>query len=210
MAIAAGIESGAASRATSPPSATRMSRGGWVRRGLLVASFLAGAGWAAHAASPAETADAVTRAGQELTRLLRFMAVTKVGLAAGVLAAVWWRLALPAGAGRLLAYLAAASAAGAGPVLIWGMVQVGLGSLLLHGGLFAAMALLWCDPEVAIRLGAMVAERRHALGSTAWRPPRHPASLHRGAEGGSAPTLLNAAAGSGTPAPRPCRFPPGR
>ena len=162
MAIAAWIEGGAARRGTSPSAGTRMRRGRQARRGLLVAALLVGAGWAAHAASPAETADAVAHAGSDLTRLLRFMAAMKAGMAALALAAVWWRLALPAGAGRLLAYLAAAAAEAAGPVLIWGMAHVGLGSLLLHGGLFAALVLLWRDPAVAAELGAMVAARRRA------------------------------------------------
>lgn len=136
-----------------------------LRRGLLAVALLAGAGWAAHAGSPAETADAVARAGSELTRLLRCMAMLKAAMAAAALAAVWWRMALPAGAGWTAAYLAAGTAASAGPVLIWGMVHLGLGALLLHGGLFAILVLLWRDPAVAAGLGAMVAERRRALAS---------------------------------------------
>lgn len=74
-------------------------------------------------------------------------------------------VALPAGAGWAVAYMAAGAAASAGPVLIWGMVHLGLGALLLHAGLFAALVLLWRDPAVAAELGAMVAERRRTLAS---------------------------------------------
>jgi hypothetical protein len=53
----------------------------------------------------------------------------------------------------------------AGPVLIWGMVQVGAGALLLHAGLLASLLLLWRDPVVGARLAALVAKRRAALRS---------------------------------------------
>ena len=130
------------------------------RRGLLLAALAAGAGWALYATSATDTAEAVARAGGELTRLLRFMALLKVLLAMGALIGVWWRLAIPATPGWLLAYLAAGTALAAGPVLIWGMAHVGLGALLLHGGLFATLVALWRDPAVAAKLGTMIAARR--------------------------------------------------
>lgn len=162
MSIAIG---GGQAAAPIPVRTSPSARAPGLRRGLLALALLAGAGWAAHAGSSAETADAVARAGSELTRLLRCMAVLKAGMAAAALAAVWWRLALPAGAGWTVAYLAAGAAASAGPVLIWGMAHLGLGALLLHAGLFAMLVLLWRDPAVAAELGAMVAERRRALAS---------------------------------------------
>ena len=48
----------------------------------------------------------------------------------------------------------------AGPVLIFEMAQIRLGALLLHAGLLAAALLLWRDPAVSARLGALVARRR--------------------------------------------------
>ncbi len=149
----------------SSASASSDASRGRRRRGLLLAALAAGAGWAIYATGATDTAEAVARAGWELARLLRFMALLKATMAMGALAAVWWRLALPATPGWLLAYLAAGAAMAAGPVLIWGMAHVGLGSLLLHGGLFAALVALWRDPAVAAKPGAMVVARRRALAS---------------------------------------------
>ena len=165
MAIAAWAEGGAAPRVI-PASAEAGTRNGrrW-RRGLLLAALVAGAGWAAFASSPTETADAMARAGGELTRLLRSMALLKATMATAALAAVWWRLALPASVGWSLAYPTAAAAMAAGPVLIWGMAHVGLGALLLQGGLFAALVMLWRDPAVAVELGERIAARRRAIAS---------------------------------------------
>lgn len=144
-------------------SGTRDVRRGWPRRGLLLAALAAGAGWAIYATGATDSAEAMVRAGGELTRLLRFMALLKAAMATGALVAVWWRLARPATLGWLLTYLATGAAMAAGPVLIWGMAHVGLGSLLLHGGLFATLVALWRDPAVAARLGAMVEARRGGL-----------------------------------------------
>jgi hypothetical protein len=43
------------------------------------------------------------------------------------------------------------------------MSHVSLGALLLHGGLVAALLLLWRDPAVGMRLSVLVANRRVAL-----------------------------------------------
>jgi hypothetical protein len=45
----------------------------------------------------------------------------------------------------------------AGPGVIWAMVHVGLGALLLHGGLFATILLLWRDKATAGRMAAILA-----------------------------------------------------
>lgn len=171
MSIASWIGPGVPAERAPAAAGARPRAAGWAtvgarsRRGLLLAALFAGAGIAAWATGRPEAAEAAARAGDELTRLLRCMALLKAAMAAAALGAVWWRLALPAGALRLAAYLAAGAAAAAGPVLIWGMVHLGLGSLLLHGGLFASLVLLWRDPDVAARLGALVAERRRAIAS---------------------------------------------
>ncbi len=112
------------------------------------------------ATSPAASALAMQHDGAALTRLMRFMALIKAGMAMLTAGAVFWRLALPATALRLAAYITSAAAMSAGPGLIWGMVHVGWGALLLHGGLLAAVLLLWRDPAVAARLEALVAARR--------------------------------------------------
>jgi hypothetical protein len=61
------------------------------------------------------------------------------------------------------AYALAFAGMAAGPGLIWQMAYVRTGALLLHAGLFAALILLWRDPAMGARLGAMVAARRAVL-----------------------------------------------
>ena len=109
---------------------------------------------------PEAVARAVTQAGGELTRLLRFMALLKSMMAVAAFAAVIWRLGAPVTATRALAHAAAVIAMAIGPGLIWGMIHLKLGAALLHGGLFATIILLWRDPAVAQRLDAMIRHRR--------------------------------------------------
>ena len=116
-----------------------------------------GAVWGFWDTGAADSAQAVAGAGADLARLLRFMAVIKAAMALGALAAIWWRLGLAASPVRLSVYLATAAAMGAGPGLIWAMAHVAWGALLLHGGLFAALILLWRDPAVGTRLAEMAA-----------------------------------------------------
>ena len=108
---------------------------------------------------PSLDSDAPAIAGSDLTNLLRFMAALKGGLALVVLVAVFWRLAAPISLLRLAPYAIASGTMVAGPGLIWGMSHVGLGALLLHGGLFASVVLLWRDPATALRLRHIVAQR---------------------------------------------------
>jgi hypothetical protein len=109
------------------------------------------------------SARAAKLAGADLARLLRAMAAIKALLAAAVIATVTWRLALPAAAPRLAAYAAACASMAAGPGLIWDMAHVGTGALLLHGGLLAAILLLWRDPAMSARLAAAIEARRRAV-----------------------------------------------
>jgi peptidoglycan/LPS O-acetylase OafA/YrhL len=134
--------------------------GGTVGRIVLVGAAVAAMAMAMLATTSDETARAVQAAGPELTRLLRAMAGLKLMVAGLLLAAVYWRMALPAPPWRLTSYTAAGAAMVAGPVLIWDMGHIPLGALLLHGGLLAAALLLWRDPAVGARLGAVVARRR--------------------------------------------------
>ncbi len=103
---------------------------------------------------------AVANAGNELTRLLRFMAVIKGGIALGAVGAVLWRLGSDVSPGRFVAYGACCAVMAAGPGLIWDMAHVGLGAVLLHGGLFALLVLLWRDPAIPVRLEAALARHR--------------------------------------------------
>jgi hypothetical protein len=132
-------------------------------RVVLAVAILAAAGGAVLATGPEAAARAVADSGADLTRLLRAMAVLKAFMAAGLVAAVAWRLGAAVALPWLAAYAAAAAAMAAGPVLIWDMAHVGLGAVLLHGGLLAAVLLLWRDPVVGARLSAIVAARRAAL-----------------------------------------------
>lgn len=104
------------------------------------------------ATDPQAVSLASTSAGDDLTRLLRFMAALKGLLAVGAAGAVFWRLGVAITPGRFAAYAAACGAMMAGPGLIWGMAHVGLGALMLHGGLLASVVLIWRDPATVARL----------------------------------------------------------
>ena len=125
-------------------------------RALIIAAVALGALGALASAGQGSTAETDT----DLVGLLRFMAVLKAAMAAGLVGALWWRLAAPIELPRLVSYAATCGAMAAGPALIWTMSGIGLGALLLHAGLLAACLLLWRDPEVAARLSALVANRR--------------------------------------------------
>jgi hypothetical protein len=134
-------------------------------RAVLAAAIAAGVALAmlATPAPAPEAARAAQAAGPELTRLLRAMAGLKLLFAAGLLAATYWRLAVPAAPWRLAGYAAAGAAMVAGPVLIWDMAHIRLGALLLHGGLIANLLLLWQDPAVGARLAAIITKRRKVI-----------------------------------------------
>jgi hypothetical protein len=125
-------------------------------RTLLAGAVLSAgvAGWLS--TDPVSAAQAAARAGEDLTRLLRAMAAIKMVLAAAVLAGMWWRMATPTPAGRLAAYVAAAAAMSAGPVMIWGIAQVAVGALVLHAGLITGLVVLWRDPDVTRRIAGIV------------------------------------------------------
>ena len=138
-------------------------RSGWPARMaraalLLVLAAAVAAGLFATGAQA--SAHASLEAGADLTRLLRGMAVIKGLMASCAVAGVVWRLGSAATLAWAAAYAAACAAMGAGPGLIWGMVHVGAGALLLHGGLLACLIMLWRDPVVATRLAVLVAARR--------------------------------------------------
>ena len=128
---------------------------------VIAASFAAGL----LATGTVASASAVALAGADLTHLLRAMALLKVLMAAGMVAAVMWRLGSPVTLPWWAAYALACAAAAAGPGLIWQMESVGAGALILHVGLLAALILLWRDPAVGARLAIMIAARRAALRS---------------------------------------------
>ena len=149
--------------ARTPRTAAELTASPALARLLFV--LVVGAAIAAGAlATGAETSShAMSNAGAELTRLLRAMAAFKALMAAGVAAAVLWRLGAAVKLASFGAYALACGAMAAGPALIWGMAHVGAGALLLHGGLLAAVLLLWRDPVVSRRLAAMVTARRASL-----------------------------------------------
>jgi hypothetical protein len=107
---------------------------------------------------------AILHDGGGLTRLMRFMAAIKLVIAIAGAAAVLWRLGVAISLPLFGVYAVSCAAMAAGPGLIWDMVHVGLGALLLHGGLFATIVLVWRDPAVAARLADMVAARRRHTG----------------------------------------------
>jgi hypothetical protein len=131
------------------------------QRGTLLAAMLAAALLAGYlAANPAATGLAAQHDGAALVRLTRFMAAVKTLIAGVATLAILWRLAAPATVAWLAAYSLAGAAMAAGPVLIWGLLHIGLGALLLHGGLAATLLLLWRDKATAQELDRLIAKRR--------------------------------------------------
>jgi hypothetical protein len=128
---------------------------------VIAASFAAGL----LATGKEASASAVALAGPDLTHLMRGMALLKALMAAGMAAAVMWRLGSPVTPPWWAAYALACAGAAAGPGLIWQMASVRAGAVTLHVGLLAALILLWRDPAVGARLAMIVAARRAALRS---------------------------------------------
>lgn len=114
---------------------------------VLVVVIVAAAAAAGFAITPhAATAQAITSAGPELTRLLRAMALLKTAIAAACAWFVLWRFKYPTSRPRAAAYFAALAAMAAGPGLIWGMAHIVPGAILLHAGLAAFLVIAWQDP----------------------------------------------------------------
>ncbi len=129
-------------------------------RSLIVIVMAAAAIAGAASCSTDASAHAVLAAGADLTRLLRAMAGLKALMAAGALAAVWWRLGAAASLPWIAGYALAGAAMAAGPGLIASMVYVRSGALLLHAGLFATLVMLWRDPAMGARLNEALIRRR--------------------------------------------------
>jgi hypothetical protein len=128
---------------------------------LVIAALIAG-----FLATGTEAANlAIAHDGADLTRVLRFMAAIKGLIAIAGAAAVLWRLGAAISLPWFAAYAITCAAMAAGPGLIWSMSHVALGALLLHGGLFATLILLWRDPAVGARLADMVAVKRQHIAS---------------------------------------------
>lgn len=139
------------------PTATR-----WTRpaipyipyRGVLFAAVAAAvaAGFvAAHAPASARAAEA---AGTELTRLLRFMALTKAAFAVGALLLADWRLRRPATPASAASYVAVCALMAAGPGLIWSVAHVAAGAVLFHAGLALLLVLAWTDRAIPMEPAA--------------------------------------------------------
>ncbi len=122
---------------------------------MLLAAVLLLAAAAGLIATPGpDAARAVAAAGDELTRLLRMMALLKLALVAGAAIIVQWRLRFPVRPALAGGYLAGMAAMAAAPGLIWSMAHVVAGAVLLHGGMLLVATLLWRDPGSAAMLPA--------------------------------------------------------
>ena len=123
--------------------------------GAGIAGFLlGGAGSASHT---------IASADPSFIRLMRGMTMLKMTMAACATAAVLWRLRSPAPLRWFAAYGLACAVMWTGPGLIWDMAYIRTGALALHGGLLAALVLIWRDPAVANRLAGIIASRRASL-----------------------------------------------
>ena len=140
-------------------------------RATVLLAALAATAFGFLATDPQAAAHAVA-ADPELAWLLRAMAVLKMAMALAVTAAVVWRLADAVPSAWLGGYALALSATWAGPGLIWTLAHLRPGALLLHAGLAATLVLLWRDPAVGARLGAIIDARRRALREAHPEPSR--------------------------------------
>ena len=150
------------SEAPSPalPLARPVALGAGVARTVMVL-VLGGALVAGFLVTRADASSlAVARAGVDLTRLLRAMALLKSLLALGVVAALLWRLGESVSLPRFALYAVAAGAMVAGPGVIWGMVYVRAGAALLHSGLLVTAVALWRDPAVSEQFARLLSKRR--------------------------------------------------
>lgn len=102
------------------------------------------------AAALPDAPEAARRAGPELTRLLRMMALVKLGIAAGALALIVWRMRQPITTRYAVGYAACAALMAAAPGLIWGIGTVIAGALLFHAGLALLLVLGWRDDAAGL------------------------------------------------------------
>ncbi len=137
-----------------------------VRRGGMLAIIAAALIAGSAATGTQATHLAILHDGAALTRLMRFMAALKAVMVMAASAAVLWRLGAAISLPRFVAYAVTCASMAAGPGLIWEMTHIGLGALLLHGGLFATIVLVWFDPAVSARLAGIIATRRQSAART--------------------------------------------
>ncbi len=130
------------------------------RRAALLAILALGLAAGFVITSPAETASAIHRAGPDLTRLLRGMALLKTAMLTAAAGAILWRFGTPVPRPWFAAYAAALGAMALGPGLVWGMYHLYLGSAAMNGGLIATLILLWRDPGVGLGLDEALRRRR--------------------------------------------------
>lgn len=150
-----------AAEAREAPAARTPAPG--LARGIVIGVAILAAAAGLLATGAHESARAVTRAGPELTRLLRAMTLLKALMAAAASWGVLWRLATTASWRWLGAYAVAVAAMAVGPGLIWDIAHVTLGAVALHTGMIGSAVLLWRDPAVGRRLSQAIAARRAAL-----------------------------------------------
>lgn len=117
------------------------------------------AGWVIGSHAPGNTGDV------ELTHLLRAMAVLKLAFVTAAASAIMWRLQAPVTRLRLTGYALVSLAMAAGPALIWCLAYLGPASILLHGGVAAAVLLLWRDEAMSELLEGAISRRRSLIRS---------------------------------------------
>jgi hypothetical protein len=108
-------------------------------RAVLVIAMIAGVALGFLVGTADAKSLAVQQSGDELTRLLQFMAIVKTAMAIAVAAVVAWRLAQPITNGLALAYVITTTTMFIAPGLIWQMQHVAAGALFFHGGLLGAL-----------------------------------------------------------------------
>jgi hypothetical protein len=114
---------------------------------ILAAAVVSGVTAGLFAATPAQTALALSLAEPALTTLLRFMAIVKAAMALGFVALTAWRFGYPVSGRLAAAYIAAAALMSAAPVLIWQMAHVVAGAASFHIGLLLFAGAPWTDRD---------------------------------------------------------------
>ncbi len=114
------------------------------------------------AASLAAELGAGAGADADLERLMQAMAALKGIIAAALIAAMGWRVSMPASPASLALYLLAAAAMTSGVGLMWRMSHLAETAFLMHAGLFGAIFLLLRDRTIIARIEQEIARRARA------------------------------------------------
>jgi hypothetical protein len=128
-------------------------------RGILLIAAAIGATASLVITTPETATLAQAEAGQDLTLLLRFMAIAKATMALAALALTAWRFGFATPPVLAAAYIGAVALMAAAPLLIWQLAHVAAGAALFHAGLLLMLAALFADRGRAPQLAGAALKR---------------------------------------------------